>query len=228
VSRQPGGRISPGGERFRGDDGSADPAVTAALGRWRAGSGTERAALAALHASRLLVPVVALLGEQDDSGADKNSEMALPKLMGNDGRPALVAFTSTAALARWRPDARPVAAEAPRVWHAAVAESAAVVIDVAGPVPFVLDGARLAALAAGQVPPLPHEDPDLRREIITAVTDLPAITGFRLAPGDEPRGIDLAIRLTVSGDAGEQVRVAAERISARLGERVRAVEITTE
>lgn len=231
MSRQPGARISPGGQRFRGDDGSADPAVTAALARWRDRSGTERDALAALHASRLLVPVLAVLGEQDENGADKSSEMALPKLIGNDGRPALIAFTCTDALALWRADARPVATQAPRVWQAAIADSAAVVIDVAGPVPFVLEGARLAALAAGQAPPLPHEDPDLRREIITAVTDLPAITAFRLAPGDDARGTDLTIRLTVSGDAGDrgdQVREAAERISMRVAERVRAVEIITE
>lgn len=227
MTTGPGARISPGGDRFRADDGSADPAVAAALARWRSGVGAEREVLVALHASRLLVPVIAVLGERDEHGGDKSSEMALPKLIGNDGRPAIVAFTSTSALAGWRADARPVAAEAPRVWRAAVAEDAAVVIDVAGPVPFVLEGARLAALAAGQAPPPPHEDPELRQAIITAVADLPAITGFRLTPGDEPRGIDLRIHLTLSA-ADSPLKLAAERISARLAGRVRAVEITTE
>jgi hypothetical protein len=219
-------RISPGGQQFRADDGAADPAVTRALDEWQAGRGTERDAIAALHASRLLVPVVAILGEQDASGADKTSEMALPKLIGQDGRPAIIAFTSTESLARWRADARPVPAEAPRVWQAAITEQAAVVIDVAGPVPFVVEGARLAAVAAGNPPPLPHEDPDLAHYISTKLADLSSITAIRLEPSGQA---DLAVRLSMAGpDAGRQREIAAERIAEAVAGRVRAVEITTE
>src|SRR4029077_4910792 len=73
---------------------------------------------------------------------DKDSEMVLPTLIGRDGRPAVLAFTGLDALARWRPDARPVPAEADRVWRAAVADGCAVVIDVAGPVPLAVEGTR--------------------------------------------------------------------------------------
>ena len=109
--------------------------------------------------------------------------MVLPTLIGRDGRPAVLAFTGLDALARWRPDARPVPAEADRVWRAAVADGCAVVIDVAGPVPLAVEGARLAALAAGQPVPPPHEDPDVRAEVQAAVAAEPAIAGFSLAPG---------------------------------------------
>ncbi|NUP81525.1 MAG: SseB family protein, partial [Nonomuraea sp.] len=80
---------------------------------------------------------------------EKESEMALPKLVGQDGRHAVLAFTSADALARWRADARPIQTGTLQVCRAAVhEEAAAVVVDVAGPVQFVIEGEVLSALAA--------------------------------------------------------------------------------
>ncbi|WP_084960528.1 SseB family protein [Thermoactinospora rubra] len=137
------------------DDGSADPAVAAALSAFAAGTADATAVLSALSGARLLVPVVAILTETEVGAhglrQEKESEMALPKLVGKDGREAVLAFTGTEALARWRPDARPIQATTPRVCQAAVQEgAAAVVVDVAGPVSFVIEGPVLRALAAVQ------------------------------------------------------------------------------
>ena len=205
------GHLNPGGQRFRGDRGEAEPPVAAALAAYQAGQRSEQAALTALAAARLLVPVVAVLADgtategDQDSKADKDSEMVLPTLIGRDGRAAVLAFTSLDALARWRPNARPVPAEADRVWRAAVADGCAVVIDVAGPVPLAVEGARLAALAAGQPVPPPHEDPDVRAEVQAAVATEPAIAGFTLGPGRED-GPDLAITLHLTGRERERGR----------------------
>jgi len=223
------GHLNRGGQQFRGDRGAADPRVTAALAAYQAGQGSEQAVLTALAAKRLLVPVVAVLG---DGGAtpgqgDKDSEMMLPKLIGRDGRPAVLAFTGLDALARWRPDARPVPAEADRVWRAAVADGCAVVIDVAGPVPLAVEGARLAALAAGQAVPPPHEDPDVRAEVHAVTAAEPAIAGFSLAPG-RATATDLTVTLHLAGtgsaparDQGPAVNRAAAGLAARLGARLR-------
>jgi hypothetical protein len=210
--------LNPGGQQFRGDRGAADPRVTAALGAYQAGQGSEQAALTALATARLLVPVIAVL-------ADKDSEMVLPTLIGQDGRPAVLAFTSLDALARWRPEARPVPAEADRVWRAAVADGCAVVIDVAGPVPLAVEGARLAALAAGQPVPPPHEDPDVHAEVRAATAAEPAIAGFSLTPPRED-GPDLAVTLHLArkaraAQAGPAVNRAAAGIATRLGTRLR-------
>jgi hypothetical protein len=167
-----------------GDTGEADPRVTEALTSWHRGTGSEHDALQALAAARFLVPVVAILTVHDqETKAEKESEMALPTLIGNDGRAAIIAFTGVGTMKRWRRDARPVVTPAARVWHAAVAESQAVVIDVAGPSPFVVEGARLASLARGEQPPFPHQDPDIRAVIEAAVAAEPAIAGYILAPG---------------------------------------------
>jgi hypothetical protein len=219
------GHLNPGGQQFRHDRGAADPRVAAALAAYLAGQGSEQAALSALASARLLVPVVATLADgsapADTSQGDKSSEMALPTLIGRDGRPALLAFTGLEALARWRPDARPVPAEADRVWRAAVAEGCAVVIDVAGPVPLAVEGARLAALAAGRPVPPPHEDPDIRAEVEAVVAGEPGITGFTLTPGHHD-GTDLAVTLRLAaGDHGPVLTRAANSIAARLAGRLR-------
>ncbi|GAA4202265.1 SseB family protein [Microbispora amethystogenes] len=155
------------------DEGGADPAVAAALSAFEAGTATAADVLAALAGSRLLVPVVALLTESEvgEHGLrqEKESEMALPKLVGKDGREAVLAFTGAEPMRRWRADARPVQATAPQVCQAARHENAAaVVVDVAGPVPFVIEGGMLQALAtveearrdAGAVDRLTREVPD--------------------------------------------------------------------
>ncbi len=225
------GHLNPGGQQFRHDDGAADPRVAEALAAYLEGKGSEQAALVALSAARLLVPVVAVLadGSAPTHGGraqgDKNSEMVLPTLIGQDGRPAVLAFTCLDALARWRPSARPVPAEADRVWRAAVADGCAVVIDLAGPVPLAVEGARLAALAAGQPVPPPYEDADVQAEVAAAVAAEPAITGFSLA-GSRADGTDLAIRLILATrdstrDWQPVVNRAANSIAGRLAGRLR-------
>jgi len=224
------GHLNPGGQQFRGDRGAADPRVVAALAAYQAAQGSEQAALAALAAARLLVPVIAVLGSgpatpehgpATPEHGDKDSEMVLPTLIGRDGRPAVLAFTGLDALARWRPDARPVPAEADRVWRAAVADGCAVVIDVAGPVPLAVEGARLAALAAGKPVPSPHEDPDVCAEVQAAVAAEPAIAKFSLAPGTTDLAVTLHLSRPGVADWGPAVNRAAAGIAARLGARLR-------
>ena len=204
--------------RPTGDRGDAELAVQAALAAFADGTGSEHAALTALAAARLLVPVVAVLAEAGEDGAEKETEMALPTLIGNDGRKAVIAFTSTETLSRWKADARPVPVPARSVWAAARAEAAAVVIDVAGPVQLVVEGARLAALANGEPPPLPHEDPDIRAEI-AAVT-----TGFTLGPGGRDADLTITLATTDMAEARETANQLAMRLAPRLR---RGIEIRT-
>ncbi len=134
------------------DLGAADPAVTAALAGYRDRTVDPAAVLAALAESRLLVPVVAVLDEAgttaDGARVEKSSHMATVSTTGRDGRRGLLAFTSLESLRRWKPDARPVPAPAPAVAAAALDEGAsALVVDLAGPVLFAIEGSDLAALA---------------------------------------------------------------------------------
>jgi hypothetical protein len=139
---------------FPGDSGDAAAAVAAALAAYAAGSGSHVDALAAVRGARLLVPVVAVLGEAetDERGLthEKTSDMATVLLQGADGRMALLAFTGTAALRAWDPDARPVPVTARTAAQAALQDdAAAIVVDVAGPSTFVVEGEDLRGLAHG-------------------------------------------------------------------------------
>ena len=205
------------GQAYPDDDGAPDPRVRAALDDYAAGRVSEHAVLTALAACRLLVPVVARLTAEESPGPgglrrEKSSEMALPTLIGADGRAALPAFTSMEALVCWRVDARPVPVPAAVAWQSGVQEASAVVIDVAGPVPFAVDGARLAALAGGRPVPMPHEDPDVVDLVRGLLTAEPAIAGFGLQPGRH--GTDLTLCLVpVPGAAEVGLREAVERVS---------------
>ena len=200
------------------DLGAPDPGVAAALAAFAAGEGSEHAVLAALAPSRLLVPVVAVLaGSAEDAGLrrEKTTEMAMPTLIGHDGRPAVLAFSCLAALRRWQPDARPVPVPARTAWQAATTgDCAAVVIDVAGPVPFVVDGARLAELAqGGPVSPL-HLDRDLCQLAGDALAAETVITGGRLWPGQESTDVTLAVTLAPGHTLAQpEVQAAIGRVA---------------
>ncbi len=139
------------------DDGSASAEVVSALAAYGAGrEELQDPTLEVLQRARLLVPVVALAGEVEHDAAgraqEKTSEMATVLTRGEDGRTALLAFTSVETMARWDPDARPVPVTPRRAAEAALSEGAvAVVVDVAGPVMFVVEAADLRELAAGGV-----------------------------------------------------------------------------
>ncbi len=130
---------------FAGDDGRTDPRLADALAR-----GDASAVSDLLESGvRLLVPIVAVLDEVDEAtGADKSSHMASVSLVQSDGRRGLLAFTSTQSLAQWDPQARPVPAWSHDVAAAAVQEGAdGVLVDIAGPVRFAIDGELLDSLA---------------------------------------------------------------------------------
>jgi SseB protein N-terminal domain len=140
---------------FPDDDGTCPPPLAAALASYAAGEpGASVEVIRQLQPSRLLVPVVALLGEveYDDKGLahDKSSDMATVLVQNAAGEKALLAFTSTATLTTWNAEARPVPAPAPVAANSALQEgAAALVLDIAGPVTFALTGADLKAVAAG-------------------------------------------------------------------------------
>ena len=134
---------------FADDDGSAPEVLRLALERYATDPRERAGVVAALARARLLVPVVAVLDERDDdTGEEKSSHMATVSLVQADGRRGLLAFTSVDSLARWDPRARPVPAMGVDVAAAAVGEGAqGVLIDIAGPVRFALDGPDLRDLS---------------------------------------------------------------------------------
>ncbi|WP_405707683.1 SseB family protein [Streptomyces xanthophaeus] len=204
---------------FSDDDGSADPRLSAALAAWAEDRAKEPEVLAALKDARLLVPVVAVLGEVEtdpETGLkrEKTSDMAVPTLRAGDRR-ALPAFTSTASLARWDPSARPVAVPLHQALAAAAHEKAdTVVLDLAGPVPYQLTGSALLALAEGRTEAGPLADPAVREAVRAVVSAEPAVLRAHLVPGGPESDGTLAIVLAAGGQAPEAARSVAGALAA--------------
>jgi hypothetical protein len=141
---------------FPGDTGAASAQTRSliAIAATEASPVAYLRAVAALCGDRLLVPVVATATRLGRTVAglasDKDAEMSMVTLQAQDGRRALLAFTGLEALQSWRPEARPVPVTLDVAAQAARSEElTAVLIDVAGPHQFVLEGQVLGELAAG-------------------------------------------------------------------------------
>jgi SseB protein N-terminal domain len=192
-------------DAFADDTGAADPALEAAL----AASSRDGAAAvsAALLGARLLVPIVAssALGEAPGGPAPRKAsgesagrhaaDLAVVTVIGRDGRHALPAFTGIDALARWRADARPVPVRAGQAARAAFDEgAAALVLDIAGPIPHTVSGSRLVALAEGRAWRPAHTD----GQVVAAVrAHLRVIAGTSvtayLRPSDDADAVVLLV-----------------------------------
>ena len=201
---------------FSDDDGSADASLAAALAAYADDRSAGPQVLAALPGARLLVPVVAVLGEAetgpDGLRREKSSDMAVPTLRGPGGRKALPAFTSTATLARWDPEARPVAVPLHQALQAAAHEQAdTVVLDIAGPVTFQVSGPALTALAEGRTSADPLADPAVVEAVRAVVAAEPGVRSARLAAGS---GADGTLALTPM--PGVPPRETVQRVAAAL------------
>ncbi|MBL1067362.1 SseB family protein [Streptomyces sp. 7-21] len=200
---------------FADDDGTADPALRTALDDWSRDPATEPALLAVLARSRLLVPVVAILGEaetgEDGLRREKTSDMAVLTLTVPSGRRALPVFSATDTLAKWRPDARPVAVTTAQALRAAVQEGAdTLVLDLAGPVTYEARGPALRALAAGGSPLAAPAVAEALRALLAAE---PAVAAAHLVPGGSADGT-LALVLDGTGEAAPALSRLARALAA--------------
>lgn len=152
------GRSLPPASPFAGDDGSADPALAAALALPDGGTRL-RAVSAALASARVLVPVVAHLEEAEEAfehhgvriAGEKSASAAMVTLAGPDGRAVMPIFSSVATVQAWRADARPIPAEGIRAALSAVSEAdGLLVLDPGGPVTVTIPRPAVWAIAQGR------------------------------------------------------------------------------
>lgn len=202
---------------FAGDAGTADLALSCALDAWAAGTGSDRSVRRVLPNARVLVPLVAVATGVTESGAEKGTDMAVVTLRGADGKVALPAFTSVAALAEWNPQARPLPITAARAAEAALFENAdLLVLDPAGPVTFLVAGAALRALAAGRAPVPIVEDRDIVAALRALLDAEAQVRSAVLVAGDEDGELDGVLALAFDGDPDTGPQGAVHRLAAAL------------
>lgn len=197
---------------FEDDDGTADAGYLTAVADLQAGRGNEAGVIASLATARVFIPIVAQLAEeaegQDGLQADKQADMALVTLKAADGRTAMPAFTTAAALAAWHPEARPVAVYAARAALSAVSEGAELlVLDPGADVTFVVRRPAMWALAQQQEWTPSYADPELARILFDSAGSFPAVRSLELLPGRGVAARTADGSVLAGGGAGPELQV---------------------
>ena len=127
---------------FSNDDGSANPALIEALAEFSANPTDPGAVFQAFAASRLLIPLLADLGESGEGAhgqtVDKSADLSIVTVQTPDGQTGLPVFSSVESMARWNKIARPVPSDAIRVALAAASEgNTRIVLDPGSETEFV-------------------------------------------------------------------------------------------
>jgi hypothetical protein len=206
------------------DDGTAPARVIEAIKRFRAAEVGVREVLDALRAERLLLPLLAVRGDEGTGAhgqlVDKTQELSLVTAASPDGRPALLAFTSVDTMRVWNATARPIPIEVPRIALAVAAEGTPlIVVDPGAATMFVVRRPAFRALATGEEWLPSFEDPEVLQAFVEASSDEEALVAVQLAPGDPAArlaGAELLVQLSVRAGLSEGELSA---LIARLGQR---------
>ena len=188
------------------DDGSAPERLIEALRRFVSHELGEADVVDALRDVRLLVPLVAHLGEAglNEHGVviDKTQELSIITVAGPDGRNVLPVFTSVTAMSHWNPKARPIPASAVRVALAAASEQTElVVLDPTSETEFVLRRPALWAIAQSQPWTPCFLDEQVLDAFADAAADESAVRSVALAAGDPASrlaGPELIVQLALA------------------------------
>lgn len=208
------------------DDGRAPEALAGAIRRFRAGDGGQGEVVAEFGRARLLIPLLAELGDgATEVGAhglavDKSQELSIVTVQGPDGRRVLPVFASVDAMAAWNPSARPVPADGVRVALAAADDGTdLVVLDPGSPSEFVLRRPAVWAVAQSQAWSPSFESAEVRAAFERSIGTELAVLGVDLAAGDPDArlaGPELVVRLTlVGGLTRAELDAVLQRLAAR-------------
>ena len=199
------------------DDGSAPESFLAAVARLRSGEGTLAELVEVVRTCRFLIPLVAVAGEtgltDDGHVVDKTQELSIITVAGPDGRAVLPVFSSVDTMRQWRPDARPVPADAVRVALAAASEHTdRVVIDArSAETLVVLPRPAVWAIAQGVLWVPAVDDAAVLEAVARPAAQHPEVWAVTLVAGDPlARGesAEVVVRLGIDAD------VPADRLAA--------------
>lgn len=206
------------------DDGSADPALLAALLRFRAGEGSQSEVVEAFRSARVLIPLVAEKGEEGvaPSGltVDKTQELSIVTVAAPDGRRVQPVFSSVDTMRTWDATARPIPVEAVRAALAASAEDTdLIVLDPTSDTEFVIRRPAVWALAQGQRWEPSFLSPEVFAALQESVAHELAVIDVSVAPGDPDarlRGPELIVVLELVDGLEREV---LDAVLARLAQR---------
>ena len=174
---------------FAGDDGKADPALVEAITKLQAGEATVVDVVDAFRKARVLIPLLANLGESGEGAhgqtVDKSADLSIVTVETPDQQNGLPVFSSVAAIQAWNPQARPVPHSAVKAALAAAAEgNTRIVLDPASATEFVIRRPAIEAIAR-ELPWIPsYADPEVAQAFYLALAGNEELASWKLAAGD--------------------------------------------
>lgn len=204
------------GTAFAADDGTTPAELREAVARVRATARTggvdaladaHAAAILALSASRLLVPLLADAGDigltPDGRPVEKTQELSIVTVAAADGRRVMPVFSSVDTMRAWQAEARPIPVPGPQAALAAAQEGTdLIIVDPGTPDrEFGVRRTALEAMARGTRVVPAWGDTEVQRAFRASIVAEPRLVDIVLAPGD-PEGRLLApetdVRLVVA------------------------------
>jgi len=202
------------------DDGSTPKALAEVLDR----DLDKEALFSALSQSRLLIPLLAELGESGVGAhgetVDKSADLGIVAVSTPDGKTAIPAFSSVAEMTAWNSGARPVPVESAKLAIAAISEGHdRVILNPAGSAIGIRRPA-LAALAKGLSWVPPHQNEQVLHMISQASlqqSEIHSVSAFDADPFGQllKPELGLEIRL-VAGLTQQQLQQVLEEFGTKL------------
>jgi hypothetical protein len=174
---------------FAGDDGKADQRLIEAILALHAGTGTQVQVIDAFRKARVLIPLLANLGEAGEGAhgqtVDKSADLSIVTVETPDQQNGLPVFSSVEAMTAWNKDARPVPHSSVKAALAAAAEgNTRIVLDPGSATEFVIRRPAIEAIAK-EIPWTPsYEDSEVATEFDQALAGNPELAGWSIAGGD--------------------------------------------
>jgi hypothetical protein len=201
---------------FEGDLGAADLDLVLALDDAQ----DELALMRAVSHARLLVPVLAVPSQVDESGgpmAGRSTDMAVVTLTAPDGQRAFPVFSSLATLSAWDATARPCPVTGARAAQGAVSERCDVMLLDCGSVSeTTLRPSMVWALAQRRDWLPAHSDPFVAAALARAVADEADVIDC-IGQGDAAGAGILRVVLGLRAGLGAaQVQALATRVGERI------------
>jgi len=231
------GKELPRSSPFADDDGSAPPALAAALAKVAAEGAAAGLGevVRALDAERVLVPVLSqaeVVEELDGLEVDREASTGVVAVASPDGRQVLPVFSSVAAMAAWNPEARPVPVPGRQAAGSAVTEGwELLVVDPGGPVAVQVPRTAVWALARGEewrpaVVARAGGELEVDREVAQVLGAVALVVpGVRTAEALPGQRAELALRLGI--DSGLD-RAGLDAVLAQVNARLAAASLVAE
>ena len=174
---------------YSGDNGEADANLIEATSKFQSGQVGSDEVLRAIAKARLLIPLVANLGEGEQGAhghkVDKSADLSIVTVLTPDNQRALPVFSSVATMTRWNPEARPVPNDGRKVALAAASEgNTRLVLDPMSETEFVVRRPGIAAVAQDLPWITPANNPEVVEIINNVLAESGSVESFTLVEGD--------------------------------------------